>query len=184
MMFDNEGGNQDTLLRVGLTNPHTTHDSTGGSVTNMASEYGTMLTEPGIWPIVEVERPYLSNFLAANTYASLFSDIPAGKDELYGDPSIAIGAQSGTDEQTPIPLQSLTNIGSDFRFYGLVAPPNPVRFQISGFQLWPVNADPPERTKTPKRAETCAVTRVSLKESSSIPAPEGIEVPTDHRTLF
>ena len=182
MMFDNSGGNAEDLLRVGLTNPHSTEDSTGTVETNMASEYGTMLTEPGIWPIVEVERPFLSNFLASNTYASITGEKPPGENELYGDPLISIGAQSGTEAQTPVPLQSLTNIGSDFRFYGLLAAPNPVRFQISGFQLWPVNAPPAERKAKALRAKARQVNRAALTASSTI--PQGIAVPTDHTALF
>ena len=146
MRFEDKEAEEE--LRVGLINPHTTIDSTNTGLTTMAPEYGAMLTEPNIWPIIEIEHPYLNTFIASSTYASNQSAPVHGSGVLFGDPSIAIGAQAGTSNTTPIPTQALTNIGSDFRFYGLLAPPNPVRFKITGFQLWPITA-PPERKKKP-----------------------------------
>lgn len=140
MVFDAEsqGGGEFTadLLRCGVSNPNSSSLFNATAETNMTTDYGAQLTETDIWPVIEVEFPYINTFNCTRTSQRSTGQGP-GFNLLFSDPYVGMLAQRGDDESSVLPKQTISSIGQDFRFYGLIPPPNLLAFEIKGTKVYP-----------------------------------------------
>lgn len=140
MVFDssNQGdsGFVADMLVCGMSNPNTSVKYAGTAATSMTTDYGAQLTETDIWPIIEVEFPYINTFQCSRTAARSTGQGP-GLGILFSDPLVNMIAQRGDDPQSELPKQCVTSIGQDFRFYGLIPPPNLTGFEMYGISIYP-----------------------------------------------